>query len=198
MAKFAAIQLLTMTETEFEHLFRTHFAMLSNVAYAVVKDKDQAKDIVQHVFIKFWDKRNDLDMDGNMKSYLHKAVINTSYNYIEKTKKIQLEEDFKSYSNTLIEEPVYNERSPEEMDLAIKQAIGQLPDKCQVVFSLSRFEGMSNKEIADELEISIKAVEKHISRALRELRITLKPYLNNFSVFLWLEVGLALSCLLLQ
>ena len=63
---------------------------------------------------------------------------------------------------------------------------------------MDRVEGMSNKEIADELEISIKAVEKHISRALRELRITLKPYLNNFSVFLWLEVGLALSCLLLQ
>ena len=187
-----------MTEAEFELLFRTHFAMLSNVAYSVVKDKDQAKDIVQHVFIKFWDKRNDVDVDGNIKSYLHKAVINTAFNHIEKVKKMHLEEDFQTYSNALSEEPKYTERSPEEIEEAVKKAIGQLPDKCQVVFSLSRFEGMSNQEIADELEISIKAVEKHISRALRELRVTLKPYLNHFSVFLWLEVGLSLGYLLLQ
>jgi RNA polymerase sigma-70 factor (ECF subfamily) len=70
-----------------------------------------------------------------------------------------------------------------EVEEAIKKAILELPKKCQLVFSLSRYSDKSNKEIAEELEISVKAVEKHISRALRELRIKLKPYMNSLLIF---------------
>ena len=67
----------------------------------------------------------------------------------------------------------------------------------QLVFSLSRFQGLSNKEIADNLNISIKAVEKHIGKSLKELRVSLAPYLKIFAIFSLSEVGLTLAKLFL-
>ncbi|MBI9068740.1 MAG: RNA polymerase sigma-70 factor [Salinivirgaceae bacterium] len=187
-----------MTEAQFELLFRKYFTVLSNVAYSVVKDRDEARDITQQVFIKFWDKRDDVNIQDNIKSYLHRAVINTSLNFIEKNKKIQLEEDIQ----TVFKEELYTSNKPEfeegEVQNAIEKAIKNLPEKCQLVFSLSRYEGMTNKEIAEYLEVSLKAVEKHISRALRELREKLKPYMNLFAFFIFFKVGGELVYLLLQ
>ncbi len=179
-----------MTESQFEKLFKEYFAALSNVAYAVVKDQDQAKDIVQQVFIKFWDKRNSVNIEDNIKAYLKRAVVNTSLNHIEKNKKLKLEDDFKTLQLIDSDSSEAREKNIVEVEKAIKLAVANLPDKCQTVFSLSRYEGMTNQEIADYLEVSVKAVEKHISRALRELRDKLKPYMNLISIMLFLEVGL--------
>lgn len=186
-----------MTEAEFEQIFRTHFNVMANIAYSVVKDHDEARDITQQVFIKFWDKRNDVDIQDNIKAYLHRAVVNTSLNHIEKTKRIQLEEDVQS----ALKEQYFELEKPEikegEIEKAIEKVVKNLPDKCQVVFSLSRYDGMTNKEIAEYLDVSIKAVEKHISRALRELREKLKPYNNLIRILILFEVGLHFFNLLL-
>ena len=185
-----------MTERQFEAIFKTHFSYLSNVAFSIVKDEDDAYDIVQQVFIKFWDKRFDINIEDNIKSYLHRAAFNTSLNFIDKNKrKIKIEDEQLANipSNT-------HENSQDflsgEVEEAIKKAIAELPEKCQVVFSLSRYSDLSNKEIAEELDISVKGVEKHISRALRELRVTLKPYLNTITIFFILKVGLSIFKLL--
>ena len=162
---------------------------MSRVAYTVVKDADQARDIVQQVFIKFWDRRDRLSETDQIKSYLHRAVINTALNHIERAKKMKLEEDFSGYERNLDDSGVSSEEKQKMLGEKIKAAIAELPEKCQLVFSLSRYEGMSNQEIADYLEVSVKAVEKHISRALKELRVSLKPYMNYISLFLFLEVG---------
>ncbi len=183
-----------MTDSIFESLFKKHFAMLSNIANAVVKDDDQAKDIVQQVFIRFWDKRNTIDIDDNIVAYLKKAVVNTSLNHIEKQKRLNMESDINELK--LIEEDNNKEQKIETVQEVIKSAIAQLPNKCQTVFSLSKYEGMTNKEIADYLDISIKAVEKHKSRALKELRETLKPYQNFFTIILIIQVGLSIFILL--
>lgn len=177
-----------MTTSEFEELFKKYFPSLCNIGYAVVKDQDQAKDIVQQVFIKFWDKRNSVNTDDNIHAYLKKAVVNTAINHLEKYKRLQLADDFQNF-NIENKENESKEQKIEALNRAIKNAISHLPDKCQTVFSLSKYEGMTNQEIADYLEISIKAVEKHISRAFKELRVTLKPYLNIISTILLIRVG---------
>lgn len=186
-----------MTESQFEQIFREYFGTMVNIAYAVVKDHDEARDITQQVFIKFWDRRNDVDIQDNIKSYLHRAVVNTSLNYIEKSKRIQLEDDVQD----AIREQLFVAEKPElkegEIEKAIENAIKDLPDKCQLVFSLSRFQGMTNKEIAEYLEVSVKAVEKHISRALRELREKLEPYKKFVGIILIFEVGVEIIKLLL-
>lgn len=178
-----------MTESQFEKLFKEYFSPLCNIAYSVVKDQDQARDIVQQVFIKFWDKRTSVDIDDNIRAYLKRAVINTSLNHIEKIKKLKFEEDMHVHEHYDDSREKTKEQRIKQVDVAVRKAVAELPDKCQAVFSLSRYDGMTNQEIADYLEVSVKAVEKHISKALRELRITLKPYANLISIIFIFQVG---------
>ncbi len=184
-----------MTGQQFEILFKTYFPALINVANSVVKDRDDARDVVQQVFLKLWNLKDEISVDQNLKSYLHRSVINTALNFLEKKQR--------TISENLISNPALlnQQTQPEndflsgELETAIKKAIQALPEKCQLVFSLSRYSEMTNKEIADHLNISIKAVEKHISKALRDLRISLKPYIDTFGLFLFFEVGLKIICL---
>lgn len=184
-----------MTDQQFEQLFKSHFSSLIHVAYSVVKDPDDARDVVQQVFMKLWNLKNEVNTHQNIRSYLHRSVINTSLNFIEKKQR--------TVSENQLTEAVFNSQqtdetvdySLEEVESAIKKAIEELPERCQVVFSLSRYSELSNKEIAEHLGISIKAVEKHISKALRELRVSLKPYLDFLTIILIIEVGLKLGYL---
>jgi RNA polymerase sigma-70 factor (ECF subfamily) len=176
-----------MNETEFEQAFRTYFKLLTNIAYSVVKDEDNAKDIVQQVFLKLWHKKESLEIRGQLKSYLHRAVVNTALNFIGRDKKIRTEANMASF------EIPENENTPDEAQLnrvekSVNKAIDDLPEKCRVVFRLSRFSDMTNKEIAESLDISVKAVEKHIGRALKELRIILEPLYKTIALFLFFFV----------
>jgi RNA polymerase sigma-70 factor, ECF subfamily len=181
-----------MTENHFEELFREYFTPLCNIAYSVVKDRDQARDITQQVFVRFWEKRDEIEVQSNVKAYLHRAVVNTAINHIEKFKRIKFEDDYTSLEKESYCQPDKSDYTDGEVEFAVQKAIGKLPEKCQVVFSLSRFQGMTNQEIADNLDISIKAVEKHIGRALKELRVTLQPYMHLIGLFLMIGVGLNL------
>jgi RNA polymerase sigma-70 factor (ECF subfamily) len=166
-----------MNDMEFETLFREQFSPLCNLAYSVVKDTDVAKDTVQQVFLSLWQKRTEINFHTSSKSYLCRAVVNTALNHISKEKKqIKLDEYVKEPST----EPIDHEISESNVSLEdkVRSAINELPPVCQKVFTLSRFSDLTNKEIASELDISVKAVEKHISKALKTLRITLKPLLK--------------------
>lgn len=178
-----------MTKLEFEKLFKEHFTYLSNVAYGVVRNEEDSYDIAQQVFTKLWDKREQVDVGGNIKSYLHRATLNTSFNFLEKHKRIVKIDDDKIRDTNLHSIEVNTDYLSGEVDEAIKKAISQLPDKCKMVFALSRFSDKTNKEIAEELNVSIKAVEKHISRALKELRVKLEPYLKFVIYYFLYEVG---------
>ena len=185
------------TEKQFEELFRAHFADMCNMAYGIVKDRDQAHDVAQQVFVHLWDKRETVEIQGNVRAYLQRSVINTSLNFIEKHRRIQYEDEYTQQQQDSAIQGDTSDFLQGEMEGIVNNAISRLPEKCQLVFSLSRFQEMSNQEIADNLQISIKAVEKHITRALSELRVTLKPYLNLISFFSALGVGLGLSQLFL-
>ena len=155
-------------EAFIEQLFRTHYSSLCRTVYPIVRDQDTAEDIVQDVFMKIWRNQTALDTDQPVKAYLFRAAINTALNFLEKNKKNA------PWDDTLTDQ--YGVNSTEE-DLAYQEteqkiayALEQLPPKCKVVFSLSRFEEMSYAEIAGHLDISVKAVEKHMGKALRIMR----------------------------
>jgi RNA polymerase sigma-70 factor, ECF subfamily len=140
---------------------------------------------VQQVFLKLWHMRETLEIRNQTKSYLHRAVVNTSLNFIARKKKISYQADISKFDiseTTFIQDDGYNEN----LALELKEAIQTLPPQCQTVFSLSRYSDMSNKEIALNLNISIKAVEKHIGKALKELRIKLKPLYETLQIIIFL------------
>lgn len=181
-----------MNRADFESLFRTHFTPLTNIAYSFVRDRDTACDIVQHVFIKLWDNLEKVNITSSEKSYLHRAVINTSLNYIEKNKRITLHEDFTRFENKVTYESYDTDKDEKDklLNKLLLEAIDELPPKCKAVFVLSRIDGMKNSEVASHLDISLKSVEKHIGKALKYLRQRLKQtgclYLTLFiNLFLY-------------
>lgn len=167
---------MDMSEKEFELLFKNQFTAMCNIANTVVKDENTAKDIVQQVFIKLWNSKEKLTIKGSTKAYLYRMVINTSLNHIEKEKKYtRLEQSYLKDEEYKTDEQSFKD----EREKKVRYAIAELPKKCQTVFLLSRFENLTNKEIANHLGISVKTVEKHITVAFKALRKKLKPILDS-------------------
>lgn len=169
-----------MDEGSFEVLFKENVEVLRNIAYRIVKDSDTAKDIVQQVFYKLWKSKNDLQINSSMRSYLHRAVINTALNHIEKHNKMTYTEDdqLASYVKTTVADPI-DVLSFNELQDNLNKAIDLLPTRCQLVFVLSRFDGLNNKEIAIQMDTSVKTVENQMGKALKFLRAHLKPLIDS-------------------
>ena len=165
-------------EIAFEKLFKESYSVLSNIAMNIVKDADLSEDVVQDVFMKLWNNKDTFQLKTSIKSYLHRAVINTSLNYLEKRKILSIvdKEIIESFE---LHESQDKKPSDEEIVRVLKKGVEQLPPKCQAIFSLSRFEGMKNNEIAEYLDLKPKTVENQIGIALAQLRVYLKPYLDK-------------------
>jgi RNA polymerase sigma-70 factor (ECF subfamily) len=152
-------------------------------------DEEQAKDIVQDVFYKLWEDKT-IQITSSLNGLLFAMVRNKCLQQLEKQKVreqyqqsagISLKEEelqfYSTYPSGLIQH---------ELQEQLEKAMAKLPDKCREVFELSRFHSKKNKEIAVELGINIKTVEKHISRALSQIRSELKDYFPMLLVCHWL------------
>ncbi len=159
------------TNKGFEALFRLYYQALYSHALRFVYTKEIAEDIVCDVFHDFWKSNTYHVMQGTFRSYLYAAVRNRAYTYV----RYELREE-KNTTSPESSEHLPEANNPEslieydELHQRIDRAILQLPAQCQRVFMLSRFEGMKNKEIAIELNVSLKTVEAHMAKALSQLR----------------------------
>lgn len=142
----------------------------------ILKDQSAAEDMVQNVFLKLWDNRDHLGEIQNLKSYLLSMTKNASLD--ELSKNVRLEEVNKI---PLRFEEDKNSHQ-EELRLALEKAVSQLSPKCRLIFSLSRFEGLTNDEIANHLALSIRTVETQISLAFKKFRTDLKHCFIEFLV----------------
>ncbi|CAA6829656.1 MAG: RNA polymerase sigma-70 factor, ECF subfamily [uncultured Aureispira sp.] len=162
------------SQREFQEIYHKHFNGLANYAYFVLKDKDAAKDVVQDVFLDLWNKRASLSITTSLEAYLVRAVKFKSIDFIRKDKtKQQYVEKMTPTSLPLTEDHSDDEEQTANRKKQLSYAIAQLPTKCRQVFLLSRLNGYTYKEIAEEMNISPKTVENQISRALKLLRQTL-------------------------
>jgi RNA polymerase sigma-70 factor (ECF subfamily) len=134
-----------------------------------VKSVDASKDIVQEVIFEMWKKKDTIEFTASIKSYLFRSVHNRSLNFL-KAKSNNLS-DIEDY-DIPVDEPEKNQQllDAELLSEKIKNEIDNLPEKCRIVFILSRYEEKSYKEISEMLDISIKTVENHVSKALKLLR----------------------------
>ncbi|MCK5135452.1 MAG: RNA polymerase sigma-70 factor [Bacteroidales bacterium] len=168
----------------FEVVFKRYYHSLHAYALSFVRNEDVAEDIVQDVYTNLWERRSEIEMLDFVNIYLFRSVRNKSLNYIEHQK--VKEKHIRHTSKNQYSEDMYFLHSlggesgtifNNELSGKIEMTINALPEKCREVFKLSRAEGLKNREIAEKRNISIKAVEKHISVALTKLRIALKEYL---------------------
>ena len=173
----------SLDQQQFEQLFRSHFQYLCNYAVQYVSDPDTAQDICQRVFITLWEKRASIDPAQSIKSYLFTAVRNRCLNHIRDHKKYRsrvLDLDCGDFD--LVEEDTGSEQ--EEWKERISAAMDKLPEKCRQVFEMSRYQQLKYREIAEELGISQKTVEAHMTKAMKTLRQALQRHLLIFAIIL--------------
>ena len=158
----------------FKKLYARHWEDMFKTAFAILKDADASKDVVQDIFIWLWEHRSVLQITS-LKSYLKTAIKFKVANYIRSgTLRDNFFKELAGFSGRAA--------SPEE-ELEIKQlksiiqeAISKLPDRCREIFQLSRDGQLSNQEIAARLNISVKTVESQMTIAIRRVRQAADPY----------------------
>ncbi|HWJ92026.1 MAG TPA: RNA polymerase sigma-70 factor [Flavisolibacter sp.] len=173
----------------FENEFRQHYERLCSYAYTFLKDEGRSEDLVQDLFIKIWEQRQDLIGAEQLKFYLFAAIRNNCLRSIEKNRKIPIVE--LSDEDAPDEIMVRREASDAGADpgALISKAMEQLPPKCRDVFMLSRLSGQTYQQIADTLGISVKTVENQMGKAMRMLRVFAKENGIYLLVLFWMVCG---------
>jgi RNA polymerase sigma-70 factor (family 1) len=169
-------------EKAYKFLLNKFHRKLNAYALTLVNDHSMAQDIVQNVFLKTWKNRNKLNPEFSIQSFLYKSVYNEFINTYQQNKAMMLlQQKYVDSLQQVVE--TTDENSIERMLAIINREIQNLPPKCQNVFILSKKEGLTNIEIAEHLEISIKTVEAQISKAFKILKEKLK---DNYNMMLFL------------
>ncbi len=154
---------------QFQQLFEQFHPMLVTYAWGFVKSKDDAREIVQDVFVAIWKKRETLTFDASLRAYLFKATKNKCLSFLQKKRISTVKNDLSDFQDKLIHD-AEAEHDAAEIRAIIFQEVNKLPPKCKQIFLLSRQKGLSNKEIAQKLDLSTKTVENQMTIALKKLR----------------------------
>ena len=166
-----------------ELLFRRYYKPLCSHAIRYVYSKEIAEDLVSDVFCKFWKNESYKNITSSFRYYLFRSVRNTAFTYlrsefntVEKFDNINLvvvSENLKADSICIYEETLHR----------VKLLVDSMPPQCKKIFLLSRFESKGNKEIAKELNLSIKTIEAHMGKALEIMRKGLKDYITLIFIY---------------
>jgi RNA polymerase sigma-70 factor (family 1) len=169
-------------EKAYKFLLNKFHRKLNAYALTLVNDHSMAEDIVQNVFLKTWKSRAKLNPEFSIQSFLYKSVYNEFINSYQQNKAMMLlQQKYVETMHQVVE--TTDESSIERMLAIINKEIQNLPPKCQQVFILSKKEGLTNIEIAEHLDVSIKTVEAQISKAFKILKEKLK---DNYNMMLFL------------
>lgn len=170
-------------ESAFEEVFKADYNRIVGFCQQFIGDKDQAQSLAQEAFVKLWLNLEKVETVNGIHSFLYTAAKTDCLNYIRhkkvigkyQDKQLQLKEG--ELNREILESFDFDQLELLELEKMIIQSINELPEKCRLVFVLSRIEGKKNCEIATQLNITVKSVEANMTRALKTLRLKLAEYL---------------------
>ncbi|MEP1489448.1 MAG: sigma-70 family RNA polymerase sigma factor [Algibacter sp.] len=167
--KFLIESLIKEDEKAYSFLVDAYHKKLFAYAFSLTKNHSSSQDIVQNVFLKTWEFRKKLNSSHSIKSFLYKSVYNEFVNRYHKNKSTStLDRIFIENLNNVIDPQ--NDAILKEKISFVNSEIEKLPSKCKQVFILSKKEGLSNIEIANYLGVTVKSVEKHITKGFSLIR----------------------------
>jgi RNA polymerase sigma-70 factor, ECF subfamily len=173
------------THADFEALFKTHYSSLCSYANQFLKDLAASEEVVQEVMLRIWLNRESLIITTSIRSYLFRAVRNGCMNVL---KHIDIREEYKA-SRELDTQDSQRSKEDEmivtELEQKIREAIDGLPIERRKIFIMSRYDGLTYKQISESLGISIKTVENQMGKALKTLREELSEYLPWLILFFY-------------
>jgi RNA polymerase sigma-70 factor, ECF subfamily len=155
---------------QFESLFRSSYVSLVRYAKTLIKDHDDAEEIVQDLFFRLWQDKEKLNIESSLNGYLFRSVHNRCLHFIEHNKVVD------RHAEEMLSRQTETQESPEdilhykELQSRIARILERLPERCGQIFYMSRFEGLKYNEIAEKLSVSVKTVESNMGRALKEFR----------------------------
>lgn len=162
-------------EQSFKALYDCYYKKLYHFAFAMVKTREAAEEIIEDVFIKIWNIRHSLADVHNIKVYLYTATKNTSLNFLAKKAKENITQPFDCINIELAET-----NSPEELMITselykkIQQAIDALPPRCKIIFKLVREDKLKYKEVAEILNITVNTIDAQMAIAVKKIMSVLR------------------------
>jgi RNA polymerase sigma-70 factor (ECF subfamily) len=174
-------------EDLFEQVFKSHFKSLHAYACTIMRDPMPAEEIVQNIFLKLWEKKEEITIKENISVYLYRAVHNESLNYLRHRKVRSAYQSYamRQHKQTEQEKPA-EKVVMKELEKRLEVALRELPEQCRTIFQLSRFEDLKYREIADKLGLSVKTIENQMGKALKLLRLKLVDFLPTILLFITL------------
>lgn len=169
-----------------EYFFREYTDVLYYRALGFVKDNLAVEDIVQEVFIRFWQLRKNLKITDSVPGYLCKAVDHRSHNYLEHLKVKHRYEESQRWEEMVEEVPEYEDEL-NIMRERLKVFVDSLPEKCREIFVLACIEGLKYREVAERLDVSVNTVKTQLKSAYSKLRTEFNE--NDLKIILLLVFG---------
>ncbi len=175
-------------QSALQQLFDQHYVSLCRVALRLVHRTEIAEEIGQDVFVYLWEKRGDYQIYTSVGAYLTRAVRNRCLNHLKsRAARYDWSQEIQDYQPPADAAPD-DTLQVAELTAALEQILPQLPEKCRLVFSLSRYEEHSYREIADQLGVSVKTIEYYMGKALRLIRQHLVRYGYGLATLNFLEL----------
>jgi RNA polymerase sigma-70 factor (ECF subfamily) len=171
-SKSKGIQSDPFFDKDFCNHFEELYVPLCQYAQKFVNDRDVAEDIVQDNFVYLWENWARLAKIDSVKAYLFAAVKNKSLNYLQKKyvkNTLRQIEDYQDLMSDIQHPTALELLECQELEAILEKALNNLPERCRIIFTMKRFAGKSNKEIAKDLDISVKTVEAQMTIAIRKL-----------------------------
>ncbi|WP_317173490.1 RNA polymerase sigma factor [Echinicola arenosa] len=156
----------------FRQIYEAHWESLYQAAYARLLDQVMVEDLVQEIFIDLWNRRESLELHSTLKAYLHTAV---KYQVLKKLDAQRIKRELEIADQDVL---YYQEDVLGFQDLyqELEVALEKLPEKSRLIFTMSRFEGLSTDEIAQKLNLSPQTIHNRMSQSLSLIRTELKEY----------------------
>ncbi|HUH47231.1 MAG TPA: RNA polymerase sigma-70 factor [Arenibacter sp.] len=166
-AAFLAKQLRSGNPKAYDFLMDTLYKKLCSYAYTLTRDHGNAEDIVQNVFVDIWINRKNINPDLSIKNYLYRSVYNGFIDQYRKNRPvIYLEKKYLEAIDLVVQN---EQENLDDLMKLVHLEIDRLPSKCKQIFLLNKKEGLTHIEISEYLNISLKTVEGHMTRAFKIL-----------------------------
>jgi RNA polymerase sigma-70 factor, ECF subfamily len=162
----------------FDELYKKYSKRVYKFGYSILKTTEESEDLIQDVFLNFWNNRLNIEKESSVRSYIFTTTYNSAISVIrKKARTSEFIEYLKSLQN-INEEPVNVELEYNELSNKLNEIIKILPQRQKEVYQLHKIEGLNYKQIAERLNISVNTIENHMAHALK----TIRKKLDNFSL----------------
>ena len=184
---FIVNQMIDGDKQAFKYFFDKYYSELCNFVNIYLKNNNLAEEVVQDIFVYFWENKSRINIKSSVRSYLFGASKYRSLNVLRQQRKDNSFRESLPIDDQFSETATDYFTDPEEFRKLLDDAVHQLPEKCKRIFLLSKQDNLSNKEIAARLGLSLKTVENQITIALKKLRSYLAPHREKIFLLFLLE-----------